>query len=257
MLGFARRQATIEEAGALGAIDAGSLKFDAIAEADLVVLCAPVLALAPLCAAMMPHLRPGALVTDVGSTKAALVERLDALLPAGVDLVGGHPMAGSERVGVSAASETLFEGATWVLTRASRTQDASVERLAQLVRALGATPVEMDPRQHDAAVARISHLPHIAAAALAAAAVQGGVPEEVLRLLVAGGFKSTTRIAASSPEMWRDICLDNREAILAALTDYETALAVFRAALAAGDSEALLERFAKGKKARDGLAPPT
>lgn len=256
VLGIPRRADTIREALSTGAIDAGTTDLSRAGEAELVVLAPPVLQIEPLVQAVAPYLRPGTLVTDVGSTKAALMRSLPALLPDGVDLVGGHPMAGSEKGGVLAGRADLFEGAIWVLTRGPRTRLENVERMAALVRRLGATPVEMEPELHDDAVARISHLPHVVAAALAESAGQGALPAEVLRLLVAGGFRSTTRIAASPPEMWRDVCLTNREAILASLDDFEGALARFRAGLEAGSAEDLLEAFTRGKAARDFLAPP-
>lgn len=256
VVGIPRRPATIDEALAIGAIDAGTLELSAVAEAELVVLAPPVLAIPPLVEEMAPYLRPGAVVTDVGSTKGVLMERLHALLPAGVDLIGGHPMAGSEQGGVLAGKADLFERAIWVLTRTPRTRPENLERLEQLVRALGAKPVHLEPELHDHAVARISHLPHVAAAALAEAAGQGTVPAEVLQLLVAGGFRSTTRIAASPPEVWRDICLTNRDAILAALGDLEASLSRFRAALEAESPSGLLDAFTEGKTARDSLVPP-
>ncbi len=257
VLGIPRRAETIAEALSVGAIDEGTLDLAQVAEAELVVLAPPVLTIPPLVEAMAPYLRSGAVVTDVGSTKSALMQRLRPLLPSHADLVGGHPMAGSERGGVLAGRADLFERAIWVLTRAERTRPENVERLRVLVERLGARAVEMDPDLHDAAVARISHLPHVAAAALAAATPVEGLSSDLLRLLVAGGFKSTTRIASSPPEMWRDICLTNREAILAALADFEGALGGFRSALEAGDPEALLTAFSAGKQARDELVPPT
>lgn len=255
VLGIPRRQETIDEAVQVGAIDEGTLDLSRVREADLVVLAPPVLTIPPLVEAMSPYLQPGALVTDVGSTKAELLRCLEPMLPPEVDLVGGHPMAGSERGGVTAGRADLFEGAVWVLTRSARSSAGSVQALSQLVRQLGATPVQMDAAPHDDAVARISHLPHVVAAALAEAAAAGSVPEETLRLLVAGGFKSTTRIAASPPEMWRDICLTNREAILAALDDFERCLAQFREALTTNSPDGLLEAFSRGKTVRDSLVP--
>jgi prephenate dehydrogenase len=255
VIGFPRRAETITEGLSMGAIHEGSLDLSAVAEAELVVLAAPVRTCETLAAELAPHLKPGTLVTDVGSTKAEITAQIPGLLPEGVDFIGGHPMAGSERGGVLAGRADLFEGAVWVLTRAPRTRPENVERLSRLVRALGATPVEMEPELHDDAVARISHLPHVVAAAMAEATEAGEVPADLLRLLVAGGFKSTTRIAASPPEMWRDICLTNREAVLASLRDFEGALARFREALEQEDGTAVLEAFARGKASRDRLVP--
>lgn len=257
VVGIVRREATIDEALLMGAVDAATLDTaEGVAGADLVVLAAPVLAFERMTQEMAPHLKPGALVTDVGSTKAELTNLVSSLLPDHADFIGGHPMAGSEKGGVLAAREYLFEGAVWVLTRAERSRPENIARLAALARALGSTPVEMEPSLHDDAVARISHLPHVVAAALAEAADQGAVPSEVLRMLVAGGFKSTTRIASSPPEMWRDICLTNRQAVLASLSDFEAALARFRAALEQENAAEVLDAFARGKEARDLLAPP-
>ena len=239
----------------MGALDDGSLDPAAVAPADLVVLCAPVLSVPPLVKALAPHLRPRALVTDVGSTKATLLRETAALLPPGVELIGGHPMAGSEQEGVLAGREELFEGATWVITPTERCRPESVVRLEELVRRLGARPVRLESAPHDEAVGRISHLPHVAAAALASAAADSGVPPETLALLVAGGFRDTTRIAASSPVMWRDICLTNREAVLAGLADLERHLAGFREALTLADAEALLAFFEAGRAAREALVP--
>lgn len=255
VLGLPRRAETIREGLEIGAIDEGSLDLSRAAEAELVVLAAPVLAFEPLTRELAPSLRPGTLVTDVGSTKAEITTCLPGLLPASVDFVGGHPMAGSEKGGVLAGRADLFEGAIWVLTRGPRTRPENVERLAVLVKALGATPVEMEPALHDEAVAHISHLPHVVAAALAESAGEGEVPADLLRLLIAGGFRSTTRIAASPPEMWRDICLTNRHAVLASLAGFEAALARFRQALEQEDSAAVLEAFQRGKTARDLLVP--
>jgi prephenate dehydrogenase len=165
-------------------------------------------------------------------------------------------MAGSEQGGVLAGRADLFEGAVYVLTRSARSTDRGMTRLADLARRLGARPLEMDPEVHDDAVARISHLPHVAAAALARAALAGCPAEDTLRLLAAGGFRDATRIASSPPEMWRDICLTNREAILASLDDLETALGRFREALRKGSARELLEQFEQGKDARDRLVPP-
>jgi prephenate dehydrogenase len=256
VIGIPRRAETVAEALSAGAIDEGTTDPAAVSGADLVVLAPPVLQMAPLAARLAPHLKPGALVTDVGSTKGALLPQLEGRLPGHADLIGGHPMAGSERGGVLAGRADLFEGAVWVLVRTERTRPENLARLVSTVRALGAVPVEMEPALHDDAVARISHLPHVVAAALAEAADRGEVASEVLRLLVAGGFKSTSRIAASPPEMWRDICLTNREAILAVLGDFEAALGGFRQALEAGSGEGLLEAFSRGKAARDFLVPP-
>ncbi len=256
VIGIPRRIETVAEALAVGAVDEGEIELSRLAEADLVVLAPPVRAIPVLVAQMREWLQPGALVTDVGSTKAELMRSLPPLLPPEVNLIGGHPMAGSEKGGVLAGRADLFEGAIWVITPHETADPSSVEQLTAMIEALGARPVRMDPDEHDIAVARISHLPHVAAAALAEVALDGGSSPELLRMLVAGGFRDTTRIASSPPEMWRDICLTNQQAILSALDDLEVALARFRAALVSADPVALQDAFQRGKTVRDTLLPP-
>jgi prephenate dehydrogenase len=260
VVALARRPETVRRALALGAADEGSSAFeDGVRTADLVVLCTPVLTIPPLVQRLAPHLKPGAVVTDVGSTKAVLARELPRLLSPANRYVGGHPMAGSEKTGVEAARADLLVDACYLLTPDPETPDAVVERLERWVRGLGARPVRLDPEAHDRAVAGISHLPHVVAAALAAAVggdgVDGGSEPETLRQLIAGGFRSTTRIAASSPEMWRDICLTNREAVLAALRQFETELALFARALDGADGDALLAAFDRARHARQELVP--
>lgn len=253
VLGISRRRRTIDEAVGIGAIDSGSLSIDDALAADLIVLAAPVRGIVEAVRTLGPRLRPGCWMTDVGSTKAEVMAAAVESIAPGAGFVGGHPMAGSEQGGVGASRADLFEGAVYVLCR-SGSGDAGP--LPSLARAVGATPVEMDPVLHDEAVARISHLPHVVVAALAEAAVSGAVPAEVLRLLVAGGFKSTTRIAGSPPELWRDVCLTNRTALLAALDSFDGALARFRQALESGNASELEEAFARGGAARTVLVPP-
>jgi prephenate dehydrogenase len=168
-------------------------------------------------------------------------------------------MAGSEKTGVDAADADLFVGSRYLLTPMPETPVAVLERMERWVMSLGARPVRLEPLAHDQAVAGISHLPHVAAAALAtsvrAEAGDGGPDLATLRELIAGGFRSTTRIAASSPEMWRDICLTNREALTTSLEGFEQELARFRRALETGDGGALLEAFARAQQARLELVP--
>jgi prephenate dehydrogenase len=288
VVGIVRRPETARLARERGAIDDATEDLRAgVAEADLVVLCPPVLTIPDLAAAMAGALRPGTVVTDVGSTKEFLVREVSRRLPPACPFIGGHPMAGSERGGVEAARADLFVGATWVLCpvegrltsppsplpeagRGSASSAAEMSfspprigegpgersplsRLASWVAGLGAVPVTMDAAEHDRVVAAISHLPHVAAAALVNAVATGGEAREALRTFIAGGFTSTTRIASSPPELWRDICLTNRAAVLRTLADYRAALDCFEEALRREDGEALLAAFAAARAARDEL----
>lgn len=261
VVAVARRPETVQRALELGVADRGCTEpREGIAEADLVVLCTPVLAMPALVEQIAGHLKPGAVVTDVGSTKSFLARELPRRLRPENPYVGGHPMAGSEKFGVEASRADLFVEATYLLTPGPEVPVAAVERLEQWVAGLGARPVRLEPQAHDRAVAGVSHLPHVVAAALATAvgAAEGtdsGVGRDMLRQLIAGGFRSTTRVAASSPEMWRDICLTNRKELLEMLRQFETELAHFALALEERDGAALLQAFEQARAVREDLVP--
>jgi prephenate dehydrogenase len=221
-----------------------------VAGADLVVLATPMLAMRAILAEAAPALASGVLVTDLGSTKVAVMDWATATLPRTTHFIGGHPMSGSERFGIAAADATLLRGAVWCLTPAPDTDAGTVERLRALVRRVGARPLLVDAARHDAAVARVSHLPLVASTALmlaASAAEDWGFAG----MLAAGGFRDTTRVAAGSPEMARDICLTNTAPILRALDEYIDVLRDLRAQVAARDGT-VLARFTQAREARAG-----
>ncbi len=218
----------------------------AVAEADLVVVCTPVDRIAAQVLAAAPHCRSGTLLTDVGSTKAAIVRTIEGRLPSGIDFVGGHPLAGSEKHGPDHADADLFSGRVVVLTPCGSTT-AGLERVADFWTALGAHVRVMDAVEHDRALALTSHLPHLAASALA-----GTVPTELLGL-TATGFGDATRLAAGCPDVWTAIFQENREALLAALDAYGDRLDQFRRALETGDRECIELLLTQGKHQRDAL----
>ena len=202
-----------------GAFSAGaSDPARAVEGADLVVVAVPVDVSADVCRRMAPALDPAAVVTDVGSAKAVVVADCETLL--GARFVGGHPMAGSERHGIEAASGDLFQDAWWILTPTTTTSSAAYREASGLAAALGARPVALEPADHDRLLARLSHLPQVAASALVAAAVASEDKESLLGL-AAGGFRDVTRIAASRPDLWVTILRANREAVLEALGEFE------------------------------------
>lgn len=198
--------------GALSSV-ADSLE-DAVAGADLVVLAMPVDLIPAACERLASAVRDDAIVTDVGSTKAAVVAAGEAAF--GPRFVGGHPMAGSERHGIEAADGRLFEDAWWVITPTAITSSEAYARIGALAQSLGAKTVAVDPDSHDALVARLSHVPQIAASALVDMAVTGGDREALLGLAGAG-FRDVTRIAASNPDLWVAILRSNRAAVLEGL----------------------------------------
>ena len=213
---------------------------------DLLVLAAPPADNLTLLSRLAPLLRPDAVLTDVGSVKGPFAALARAVLPERV--VPSHPMAGSERHGLSAARADLFQAATWPITPLPENRPDAVERVEDLVRAVGATPLRMTPEQHDRAVALTSHMPHVLAYALSALAKEREAGGEPISALAAGGFHSATRVAASSPALWAQICLENRENVLEALADFRLVLEELTDALASGDPAALERALAKGHK---------
>ncbi|PWU08893.1 MAG: hypothetical protein C5B47_04040 [Verrucomicrobia bacterium] len=210
----------------------------------IIVLCTPVSAMGRLARRIYPLVDKDAVVTDVGSVKASV---MGELVPIFQDrFVGGHPMAGSERNGLEAAKENLFENAVCILTPLE-TPHSSLQLVRNLWAAVGARTVEMTPEAHDAAVALISHLPHAAAAALVKAVCSQNC---ALQKLSGKGYQDTTRIAKGSPELWVDIFLENREPILKALAEYTSQLQALSHFLRLADSNALRSFFEEAKEFR-------
>ncbi|MCC6442183.1 MAG: prephenate dehydrogenase [Armatimonadetes bacterium] len=249
--GVGRRAERLETARSLGAVDAWALDpHEGVREADIVFIGVPVGQTAAIFRQVAPSLPGGCLVTDLGSAKARLTTDCEAACPEGVFFVGGHPMAGSEATGVEAARPDLYEGAVYILTETARTDPGALERLEALVRALGAAPLRLAPEDHDRMVAFTSHLPHLLAWALARAAEDARRIDPSLLSLAAGSFRDMTRIAASSPEMWRDIFLHNRENLLKAALDFRLRLQALEDAITSGDEAGLERLLAEGQTAR-------
>ena len=212
---------------------------EAVAGADVVVACVPVDRIAPLFAECVPALAPGALLTDVGSVKAAICAETDRLLPPDVAFAGAHPMAGSELSGIAAARADLLEDHLCFIADDARSRRTGArERAEAFWAALGMRTRRVDPAEHDAIVAHVSHLPHAVAAALAAALAEKPL---AWRECGAGGLRDTTRVAAGEPHVWRAILEENRMEILPALELFRARLDALHAALRGNDSAALLE----------------
>ncbi len=238
---------------AMGAMaDVGSSIVDVVHGADVVIVATPVGTVAEV---VIEALDAGAaVVTDVGSVKAPILREVERARP---DLaprfVGGHPMAGSEQDGLAGADADLFAGATWVLTPTGRTAPDAHTEVRSLIAELGAEIVEVTPEHHDAMVAVVSHVPQLAATTLMDVAATTGEEHSILLRLAAGGFRDMTRIAAGHPGIWPDICIANRDAIVAGLDDYLRALAVVRGFVAAGDADELLHVLERARSARRNL----
>lgn len=234
-----------------GVTSAALTAADAVAEADLVVLAVPGSAVAAVAGTIAGALRPGAIVTDVASVKTPVVATLQEALPAGIWLVGGHPMAGSHEAGPEHASADLFVGATYLLTPTTHTDPEAYRTLHRLVAGIGARPMAVNPVDHDRLVAVISHLPQLAATTLMnLASEQADRQHAGLLLLAAGGFRDATRVAASNPDLWLDICADNRDAIVGVLDDYAARIGALREIVAGADDAELHRVLADAQRAR-------
>ena len=251
VIGVARSVETLRKAVEAGVCDeATDDVVQAASGADFVFLAPPVGQMRALCEQIAPVLRAGAIITDAGSTKADIVRDCASLFAGRAAFVAGHPMAGSEQTGVDAARGDLFEGAMWLLTPTARTPDFAVANLKKLVTALGATPLLLDPDTHDELLAVTSHLPHVTASALVHVFMNAHREHEVAQHLVAGGWRDATRVAAGSPEMWRDICIANKPALLDGLAHLMTEMETFRALLESSDESGLYTWFDDAATAR-------
>ncbi|MEY4386569.1 MAG: hypothetical protein RLY20_1852 [Verrucomicrobiota bacterium] len=252
VIGCVRRRESIGECRRARAVDVATLDFaDGVAGADLIVLCTPIARMAPLLKQLLPHLKRGAIVTDVGSVKGSVVRELETLAAkAGVHFVGSHPMAGSEKMGVLASRSDLYEGAVCVVTPAKKSNRAAALKVERLWKAVGARVVKLSPEVHDQLVARASHLPHLLAAQLVNHVLDGkSSPEQAM--LCATGFRDTTRIASGSPEMWRDIALANRVNLAKGLEQFIGELRTLQKHVRSGNEAALAKFFEQAKARRD------
>ena len=246
--GLVRREESIAECLTAGAVDEATLEItEAVADADLVILCTPVGRMGELAAAMKPHLAADAIVTDVGSVKASVAAAMEPVLSR---FVGSHPLCGSEKSGVAFAREDLLEGAVCAVTPTEASDVATVETISKFWTTLGSRVVKLAAADHDSIVARTSHLPHVLASALANTVL--AQPRAGESGFLGTGFRDTTRLASGEAGMWRDITLDNAEAIAAALEDLQSEIGRLKTALSKKDASALEIFFTESQAARDG-----
>jgi prephenate dehydrogenase len=250
--GFARVELAIKRNEKVGAFDYVTTDLlAAVSNADLVILCPPLGRMKPLAEQLLPALKRGAIVTDVGSVKAGVVRDLESLIAkADAHFVGSHPMAGGEKTGILAARADLFQNAVCVVTPTRKTNRAALKKVEKFWAAVGSRVITLAPELHDALVSRSSHLPHITAAALARQILDPAMPK-AQTMLCANGFRDTTRIASGSPEMWRDIALANRKNIIRALDGFAAELRKFQTALKRNDAKAIAKFFETAKQRRD------
>lgn len=251
IIGVGRSAATLARAKELGIIDVASLSpSEALHDTDLVLIAAPVAQTHAILTAIEPHLKPGTVVTDAGSTKGDVVANARAVLGSKIgQFLPGHPIAGRELNGPDAAIDNLYLGKKVVLTSLPENLEEDVKRVASAWQACGAIVHYLTPQEHDAVFAAVSHLPHLLAYALVDD-IANKPHASLLFEYAASGFRDFTRIAGSSPEMWRDICLANQAALLAELDSYQEQLKLLRHLLAAKDGAGLETIFANAQNAR-------
>lgn len=268
VVGVGRTQANLKIARERGLIDTYTYDpAEAARGTDLVLLAVPVEATGPVLRRLLPHLPAGCVVTDAGSVKKPIVDTLAALLPASIPWVAAHPIAGTEHAGAAAAFETLFDGSLCVLTPTDTTDQGALARVRALWEGVGMRVEEMDAGVHDRLLAHVSHLPHVIAfsvmngllksfaAPAARASHESSVPPHTVDPLAYAGsaFADLTRVAASPVEMWRDICLANREALLSAISAFEQALADMKAAIYDRDAQTLSAAIERARQGRHRL----
>ncbi len=251
--GYALSEATRQTVRELGLCEVCDSATEAVEGADLVILCVPVGAMGPVTAEIAPHLKAGAIISDVGSVKSQVISEISPHLPGGVTLVPAHPIAGSEFSGPTAGYAEIFDNRWCVLTPLEGSENETVQ-LKSYWEALGANVAEMDPAHHDLVLAVTSHAPHLIAYTMV------GVADDLSRVTnsevvnySAGGFRDFTRIAASDPTMWRDVFLNNKEATLEILGRFTEELFSLQRAIRMGDGDFLFDYFTRTRDIRRGI----
>jgi cyclohexadieny/prephenate dehydrogenase len=224
---------------------------EAVIDADLVIVCVPVGASEAVAKTIAPFLKAGGTVTDVGSTKASVIAQMQPFLPSTVHFIPGHPIAGTEKSGPDAGFAGLFENRWCILTPLANTDEAAIAQLSDFWHACGSNVERMDPQHHDLVLAIVSHLPHIIAYNIVGTAddLESVTQSEVIKYS-ASGFRDFTRLAASDPTMWRDVCLHNKDAILEMLSRFSEDLASLQRAIRWSDGDALFDLFSRTRAIR-------
>lgn len=254
IMAYMRTRAKLEQAKSDGVIDIILDGVDeTLSQCDMIFLCTPVEYNASYLEKIRPYLKPGAILTDVGSTKTDIHETVAKMEMDDV-FVGGHPMAGSEKTGYECSTDHLLENAYYVITPTEKSTREQIARMTQVASAIGAIPLVLDYRQHDYSVAAISHLPHLIASSLVNLVRDNDSPDGTMRRIAAGGFKDITRIASSSPVMWEQICMTNTENLKTLLKKYISSLEEIYGQLDSHDSPAIHRLFDESGKYRSSIS---
>ncbi|MDH3972993.1 MAG: prephenate dehydrogenase/arogenate dehydrogenase family protein [Deltaproteobacteria bacterium] len=254
VIGIGRGLENLQKAKELGIIDnyTQSLK-EGLADADVIVVAIPVGSIASVVQRGQQYMKDGAIITDVGSVKGDIVRDVDMILDSRLSFIGGHPIAGTEKSGADAAFAELYRGSRCILTPSLFSDESALETVKKMWELTGARVAVMDVESHDKILAAISHLPHIVAYALVNTVDGVKDFDESILKYSAGGFRDFTRIASSSPEMWRDICFMNKGALLELIDAYMTELESIKAMINGDDHQGLMENFECSKRARDSI----
>ena len=244
--GLCRTEKSMKAAVELGAVDFASPDVEkVVGGADIVYLSPPVLQIVPMVKKILPHLKSGAILTDAGSTKKFIWDELKKILPPDIYYVAGHPMTGREKSGVTAAKADLFKNKAYVIVENTGAPAEVREKLMRLLNLTGANFLTLDIEKHDRCASIISHVPHVAAAALVTLLNRAGGDLDSCLKLIGGGFKDTTRIASSNADMWADICMTNADAISGNLRDLQNILGEVIKAIDSRDRQAVHDYFAR------------
>lgn len=252
IVGCSRSAQHLQRAVQLGVIDEFTLDpVEAVTDADIILLAVPLGAMQPLLEKIADHLSPGAVVTDAGSSKASVVAAAkNAFGEVPEFFVPGHPIAGREKSGVEAALADLYVDHKVILTPLANTSPTAVERVTKMWQAAGAKVQTLGVEQHDKVLAATSHLPHVVAYSLVETVSKTDCVDQIFEY-AAGGFRDSSRVASSDPVMWRDVCLENRAAILDSVAEFQANLAELKTLIENADADALLNLFTHAKNVRD------
>ena len=257
LTGISRSEETRRKALARGIVDVATTDLaEGVRDADIVILCTPVRLLIEQIGQLATLCKPGAIITDMGSTKTQIVQAMDAL-PDHLLAIGSHPMCGKETAGIDVAEATLYQGAPWVLTRTKRTNDEAFAIIKALAEKVGAVPREIPVEQHDVLLSFASHLPYVLSTAMVSTTDNFAINQNMAQVwqVMAGGYRDTSRVAASDVTMWIDILLTNADAILNAVRDFQFNLDQFTAMLERRDETGLkawMSQAAAARKAKYG-----
>jgi len=254
VIGLTRERSKCERAVALKAVDYASSNIKGIIQgADIIFICYPIHLIIPEIKKIIQFVKPGTIITDVGSTKEFIVSQAEKIMPKGVFFVGGHPMAGKEKTGIEEAEADLFNGRPYVLTRTKKTDGKALETLKVLVAKLGAKVSIMDPSEHDRVVAAISHMPVAIAASLIDSIDHAGKLKKQMMDLSSSGLRDTTRIASGDPFLGTDMFTTNKKAVLEAINNFKRSLNTVTALIRKGGTESIAQKLADVKKLRDSI----